>query len=366
MTTLRKIANLTGVSAQTVSRILRGQAQSHNPGTVSRVLQAAKDLHYQPNLTGQVLLTGKSKTLALIARGFGSRVNLPRFEALVDCARQAGYLLYVVTLRSPDNIEEELLATVRDLTSRRVDGLIIYQALTMGPHVQAFFKKLTTPVIFLDVAPGHWAHQVTFDRKTGIDQLARHLASLGHKHAAFISAATMDETLNHKTLLYKAAFTAVGIALDTPKPLPVELESSNLSEHTGYISALAYLKQRPPATALITSDDDTAIGVMAATRELDLSIPGDISIAGFNDTPSSAYCQPPLTTIRTPRAEVGPAVLSMLLDRIDRPALKTSDTARQIALATALVIRSSTGPAPVRTAASSSPMRKTKESQSTR
>jgi DNA-binding LacI/PurR family transcriptional regulator len=349
MTTLRHIAKLTGVSAQTVSRILRGQAQNHNPQTAQRVLKAAKELNYQPNLTGQVLLSGKSKTLALITRGFGGRQNLPRFEAMVDCARQAGYLLYVVSLRSPDNIEEELITTLRDLAARRVDGLVVYQAATMSPATQTFFKKLTIPTVFLDAGPGNWANKVTFDRQSGIDELAAHLASLGHKHAAFISAAVMRESTNHKARLYQTAFAAAGITLDTPSPLPVAIESASLPEHTGYISTLAYLKLKTPATAILTGDDDTAVGAMAAIRELGLVVPRDISIAGFNDSPGAGYTAPALTTVHAPRAEVGATVISMLTGLIDKSASKTP---QHVSLPTNLVVRASTGPVPVGPAAS--------------
>jgi LacI family transcriptional regulator len=350
MATLRQIANLSGVSAQTVSRILRGQDQNHNSQTRDRVLRVAKELNYQPNLMGKVLLSGKSKTLALITRGFGGRQNIPRFEALVDSARQAGYLLFVITLRSPDKIEEELIATVNDLMGRCVDGIIVYQALHMTAPTQAFFKKLTVPTVFLDAGPGRWANKITFDRQRGIDQLAEHLASLGHSHAALIAAASTPESAHHKTALYKAAFAKVNITLDTPSPLPVPMESASISEHSGYLSTLAYLKLKTPATALVTGDDDTAVGAIAAIRELGLSIPGDISLAGFNDTPSSGYTSPPLTTVRAPRNEVGPAVISMLTALIDKTRVDKTASPALTALPTSLIIRASTGPAQARLA----------------
>ncbi len=343
MTTLRKIAALSGVSAQTVSRVLRGQ-DNHNPQTRDRVLRIAKELNYQPNLMGKVLLSGKSKTLALLTRGFGGRHNLPRLESTVDAARQAGYLLYVVTLRSPENIEDEIIASARDLTGRCVDGLIIYQGHHLSPPTLEFFKNYSSPVVFLDWAPANWPARITIDRARGINQLSQHLASLGHKRVGLVIGGGSANDEYNRSMGYHAAFEKHNLLLD---PVPVVAQiglSDSTSEAAGYENTLAYLKQGGKATALVCRNDDMAMGIMAACRQFGLSIPRDISVAGFNDTPGSAYSNPTLTSVRIPGIEVGHEAVSMLTGLISNPDAKP----RHSHLATDLVVRQSTGPAPVR------------------
>jgi len=339
-TTLKDIATQAGVSINTVSRITRGDGASYHPDTRDRVLRIARDLDYRPNHLSRALLGGQSMAVGLLMRGLGGRVTSIRIRSILDAAQKQGYLVYVVNLEGDiDRDSEQFASAVRELIARGVDGLMVYRGVPLSPDARRFLNRQSVPTVFLDWGPPRSTHRVIFDRQVGWNELASHLAGLGHQTVAFIPSLHSYHFREHRILPAARAMSRHGIELQADRKWAVDTESS--AEDVAYETVKSYLATRPTATALVMSDDQCAAGALAAARDLGLGVPDEVSITGFGDTAGARYCTPALTTIRTPRGEVGQSAFAMLHRLMTSP----DASVEKEKFPTRLVARGSTGPA---------------------
>lgn len=344
--TLHEIARESGVSAQTASRILRGQVSRHNPETCERVRRVAMKLDYRPNFLSRALLGGKSMSIGLLTQGMGVSVSMARAHSATRQAREQGYLVYLVTQERRRDEVKELTAAIQDLIDRRVDGLIVQRSRPVPAAVGRFIQRLSVPVVFLDWGPPAWPAKVVIDRESAIEKLAAHLGSLGHRRAAFFANDyTVDYTEN-KIGPYERAFARQGIELrieqirlpDTPE---VRLEMGDIEQRT-YDTVAQFLRRDTGATALLMNNDEGAHSALAAARDQGRRVPTDVSIVGFDDLPLARYTAPALTTIRNRAADEGAAAYAMLHKLMQNPDAAVEPTVCPLEL----VQRGSTGPAP--------------------
>jgi DNA-binding LacI/PurR family transcriptional regulator len=310
------VAKHAGVSKATVSRVINGTAHVI-PTTADRVRASIKALDFYPDTSARTLGSGRSHLYGLII----SDITNPYFPELVkafeEIAESHGQ---DVLISNTDYDPARMERCVIRMLQRKVDGVAIMTS-EMEERLIHSFSERRIPTIFMDTStavPG--ASVVSVDYAAGIHQAIAHLVTLGHTRIGFISGPAALSSARSRTEAFIAALHAHGLSL-----APEHLIEANHRIEGGHRAMAHLLANVAPPTAILGSNDLTAIGAMGAIHEAGLSIPFDISIIGFDDIQLSAYTQPALTTIHVPRAELAATAFRSLFHRTDAT---TPDTPR--------------------------------------
>lgn len=291
---IQAVADRARVSTATVSRTING-SNKVAPKTAERVRRAIEALGYYPNTNARALGSGRSRIYGLII----SDITNPFFPELVksfeDMAVRNGYEVIVAnTGYSPERTE----VCVQRMLERKVDGVAVMTS-EMGSHLIDRFHRGQIPMVFLDTGdPANGISNILVDYTAGVDDAVEHIVSLGHKRIAFISG-PMDlasaRTRRHALL---ASLKRKGLA---SKAL-IEAGNHRIDGGRAAMERLLALDERP--TAVIASNDLTAIGAVGALHRHGLRVPEDVSIVGFDDIEISAFLHPALTTVRLSRSAI--------------------------------------------------------------
>jgi LacI family transcriptional regulator len=330
--TIKDVAQRAGVGIATVSRTLHGSSQV-SPETAARVLKVVEELGYQPNTTAQSLVSGRSHMLGLVV----SDITNPFFPELVkgfeDVALQNGYDVLVA---STNYDPARTALCVRRMIERKIDGVAIMTS-EVDPSLTDTFARRKVPLVFLDVGRvGKGVSNVKVDYGEGIAQAVEHLSGLGHNRIAFISGPSLLASARERRDMFITR-------LQDPSFGPrreVLIEEGNHRVDGGLEAMRRLLEREPRPTAVIASNDLTAIGAMRAIRQQGLRVPEDISVVGFDDIQMAEFTEPPLTTVRLLRTEVARLACDALLQSI-----RTHGAGVEFHMGTALVVRSSTAKA---------------------
>lgn len=294
------VAEQAGVSVMTVSRVLNGYS-GVSQDTRARVEDAITALGYRANAAARVLAGGRSRALGVIATEtdhFGPAHMLFGLEA---AAREAGQVVSFVTLR---NGHDDLRPTLDHLRAAHVEAAVIVAPLqSVVDAVVALDAEL--PFVVVGGHPSVPVPTVTIGQAEGARLATDHLLDLGHTTVHHIRGAEdwIDAAARQRG--WEDALQARG----APKGRCLV---GDWSAAGGY-AAGAELAADPHVTAIFAANDQTALGVLRALHEAGRSVPGDVSIVGFDDTPESAYYVPPLTTVRQDFGEVGRRCVELLL-----------------------------------------------------
>lgn len=326
--TIEQVAKRAGVSISTVSRTVHGSGQV-DPETAKRVWAAIEELDYRPNTNAQSLVSGRSRMLGLVV----SDITNPFFPELIhgfqDLALQNGYDV-LVNSTNYDNSRTALC--VRRMIDRKVDGVAIMTS-EMDRSLTEQFASRKVPLVFLDVGGvGQRVSNIKVDYRQGITQAVDHLRSLGHSRVAFISG----------PMHLKSARLRRDAFLDCLKQRDLETNPGLIEEGNhkidGGLSAITRLLQRPnPPTAVLASNDLTAIGVLRGARQAGLRVPQDLSVVGFDDIDMAQFTEPLLTTVRLQRSELASLACNALLQSMSGDA-----NGAEFTMGTYLIIREST------------------------
>ena len=329
------VANLAGVSRSTVSIVLnnrRGRAISITEETRCKVVEAAKQLGYEPNALARSLRSGLSHTIGVLIPNLYNLHYLELLEGIEQELTDQGYhLALVVTNFDP----ERERSCFYSLFQQRLDGLILMPTFwDLFPAEMAMLAERGNPAVFLpaETAGVDW---VAPDIRMGAEQLMDHLLTLGHRRIGFINGVARANLTLTRQAVYKEKLTAAGVVIDRDLICTCAPTMAD-----GYQAALQLLSLNPPPTAIWTINDLLAVGVQRAVQSCGLSIPADVAVAGFDDTAIAAQLYPPLTSVHLPAQLMGKRATQILLQRIREP---ECEPMREI-LPTALVIRQSTNP----------------------
>jgi DNA-binding LacI/PurR family transcriptional regulator len=320
------VARRADVSHQTVSRVLNGH-ENVREATRARVLAAIDELSYRRNSTARALVTRRTRTLGVIA--FDTTLYGPASTlfGIEQAARAAGYFVSIVSLKAIT--EQAVGEALGYLAEQSVDGLIVIapqrQAATALAGVPA-----DLPVVAVEGGEAPDLPVVCVDQAAGAAAVTAHLLALGHRHIAHV-AGPLD------WLEAEARLAAWRATLEDAEVPVGEVLPGDWSPRSGY-DAGRELATRPDLTAVFVANDQMALGLLRAFREAGIEVPGDVSVAGFDDIPEAAYFSPPLTTVRQDFAEVGRRSIGLLLEQL---AGGRAGAPRLVAPAT-LVIREST------------------------
>ena len=335
MGSLADISKTTGLGVTTVSEILRNKP-GYREETRRLVIAAAERLNYRPNLVARGLKAGRSKTIGVMVGSLHTPIAMIKVSDLERTARQAGYTTFITHCRSDH--PESTLEMVENLLARQVDGVIIMQPLSPGEPVVNRLQRAKTPTVYVNWAPAGAKWQVAFDRLSALEDAAVHLAELGHKRTAFMCSPTDWACPHLKVDLWRAALRKVGVTLEMDESYLLKPSSDFESQVYELVQTRA--KEGVLPSALLLTNDTCAMAAMAGVMDMGMSVPGDVSVVGFDDVREAKYVRPALSTIHQPRSEVGNTAFAVLLE-----AMNGSSEGKRIVLEHQFVARDSTGPA---------------------
>lgn len=329
--TVIDIARVAGVSAMTVSRALNGSAHVAE-ATRAKVLEAASSLNYVVNLSARRLKTSHTGVLGFVV----SDLHFPYMAELVgtasEIARAAGYDMLVQTTWSDPQRERQ---HVGSLLSGLCDGLLIALPNTEPKHLRALTQS-NIPVVLLNYWRGRSGlNMVRADSHDGAAGLTRHLVEFGHRRIAFIAGTSATGQSAERERGWRDALTEARIPID-----PELVRFGGFTEEGGRRATEELLALDQPPTAIFAANDLMAVGAMGVASERGIDVPGQLSIAGFDDIPVARHLKPSLTTVRHPFTELSNLAVSMLFDLMSAP----KRDPQCVELASELIIRSSTGP----------------------
>lgn len=328
---IREIARRAKVSTATVSRALN-RVSTVDPQLAKRVLRVADALGYYPNTQARALVSGKSRIFGLVV----SEITNPFFPEIVQTFEElAVHNDYEILLTSTVHDTTKMKSSVRRMIERRVEGVAI---LTFGMEESLLddLRLRKVPLVFVDVGPdAPHVSNIRIDYQHGIRQAVQHLAALRHKAIALVAGPSELKSAIARKDAFKRAMEEIG--LEVPPEMIV------VGDHTmeGGMRALGQLiKLRERPTAVLCSNDMSAIGVMREAYDLGINVPRELSVVGFDDIRFSEFITPPLTTVKMSQTELARVAFKALMNDVAHS--KPGEGRKDYTLTTNLVLRRST------------------------
>jgi DNA-binding LacI/PurR family transcriptional regulator len=331
-TDIRTIARMANVSIATVSRAMNHVA-TVNPKMAKRVWRVIDQLGYFPNTQARALVSGRSRLFGLIV----SEITNPFFPELIqgfeDIAVEHGYEILV----SSTNYDPKRMShCIRRMLERKVEGVAVMTFGIEEPLLDQLAKR-KVPLVFIDVGPKRPGISVLkVDYHHGIRQGVQHLAALGHRHISFISGPVRLHSAQSRLDAFFASLQECGIAPD-----PARVVEGDHTMEGGIAAMERLLAAKTIPTAVMCSNDMTAIGVLHKLYRAGLRVPDDLSVIGFDDIHIAEVTIPPLTTIQMSRFELARAAVTALRAHVEES--EGSAQKREYNIQTNLVVRESTG-----------------------
>lgn len=330
---MAEVAALAGVSSQTVSRVANNR-ENVDATTRETVLSAMQALGYRPNTAARALVTGRFGALGVISFNVGAHGNARTFGAIADAAREADFSVNYMGVRA--QTEAAVQQAFQHLTLQSVDGIVLVESQMLD--TPSLRLPPSMPIVVADGDAGHRYPNVDFDQTLGARSAVSHLLGLGHRTVWHVAGPRDSFAARRRAESWRRTLGDAGA------PVPPALYGDWTAE-SGY-RAGRELAQRPEVTAVFAANDQMALGLMRALHEAGRDVPGEVSVAGFDDIAEAAFFQPPLTTVHQDFDLVGRHCVTLLLDQIGGRA----DGPRRLAVEPALAVRASTAPpAPGRT-----------------
>lgn len=329
---LRDVARQAKVSVATVSMVLNDNPRISR-ATHMRVQRLIERMGYQPNRLAQSLSSRYTMVLAVLVPALRHAFADAYFGELISgiCDR-AGKMGYKVMLEQakPDFIKER--KHVQVFERRYVDGVLCLGTNDRNHYLEDFSGD-RYPVMVVDNYFDQWKlDYVACDYRSGAEQVMNYLLQLGHRKIALLTAAQEIRTARDIREVYIERLSAVGSAPDASW-----IEDGKFTEEGGADATRRILEKHPDVTAIFAGNDKMAVGALHLLDRMQLDVPRDISVIGFDDLQHTAFINPSLTTVHLPLYQVGVLACEKLIERIRGRAEKVAET-----LSTHLVVRDST------------------------
>ena len=295
MTRMADVARLAGVSPSTVSRVLNGTARV-DEATRQTVREAVETLGYRPNAMARSLAARSSSTVGLVVSRFGS----PYYGRILDGAEWAlAELGFIAVAESSRESAEGERAAWESLRDRQCDAVVIHSDHLSDAELSDRMARHPRAVVINRTVPSHEARCVRIDDRRAGALAARHLLEMGHRRIALVAGPSVYPTVRARSAGFAEALAAAGHPLDPA----LHLEGDFLAP-SGH-DAMRALLEGPRPTAVFLQNDEMAAGALDACRGLDVAVPGDVSVVGFDDIALAEHLVPKLTTIAQPMMEIG-------------------------------------------------------------
>jgi LacI family transcriptional regulator len=328
--TIHDVARECGVSLSTVSNALAGKTNVSEE-TKERVLAAAAKLGYRASRFARALRMQRSFTIGVLIADVANPASPDFVRGIEDVAvRERCTLL----LCNTDGDEEKQITHMRSLLDQQVDGMVLISQHCDGEVVRQLLAS-GTPFVLLQRRCARYADDyVGADNLTSVIDAVRHLTDLGHRRIAFIRGPQESSTAQERYDAYLHAVRAFGLDDD-----PNLIFLGNYSIEGGYAAAIHFLELEKPPTAILASNDMSAMGVLNATSDRHINVPGNVSLIGFDDIALASFSRINLTTIHLPKRDMGAAAAQLLMKRIQH---KEQFDPQTVIFPTRLVVRGTT------------------------
>ena len=326
---LNAVAKKAGVSTATVSRVLNDLKVVKN-STRARVLRAAEELKYHPNLHARSLARGKSRTLGILVSNMENPFFFDIFRALESAAHSRGY---EVVVANTDYRSEQLVSSARLMIGWRVAGLAAIVS-EMDADLMQVLTDTRIPIVFYDVGtPRKNITNVRVDYRKGMKKVVEYLYSLGHARMAFVGHHSTLEPINERRKTFLESVAHCSPSAET------HIVAGTDGLEGGRRAARELLSSGFHPTSIICVNDFMAVGVLRELRDQGVRVPEDISVTGFDNIKLAEFCSPALTTAHIPREHIGQIIFENLIP----DAKKEQFTGREILIDPELMVRESTG-----------------------
>jgi len=328
---IREIAKRAKVSTATVSRTIN-RNPTVRPHLARRVLKVIDELRYFPSTQARALVSGKSRIFGLIV----SEITNPFFPEIVHVFEETAIRHnYEILVTSTVHDPERMKIAVRRMLEHRVEGVAV-MTFGMEDSLLDDLKLRNVPLVFVDVGPPRpRVSNIRIDYLRGIRQAVQHLVALRHEKIGFITGPLSLKSARARKEAFVQSMGEIGMKVE---PHLVVEGDHTLEGGERAMAKLRRLKQWP--TAILCSNDMTAIGVMRRSYEERITIPDDLSVIGFDNIHLAQYILPPLSTIEMSQSELGRLAFQALLSDVQRKLPNPEGT--EYILGTTFVLREST------------------------
>ncbi|MFD1775534.1 LacI family DNA-binding transcriptional regulator [Paenibacillus rhizophilus] len=336
MANIRDIAKATGFSVSTVSKALNGYSDI-NLKTKQLVLKTAQEMDYTPNVMARGLITKKSNMIGIF---FGDQTNSgfdhPFFSeflrSIKDVCGAEGYDILIFSNRKRESKSYKSICI-----ENGVAGVILI--LTGDQRADQNIRALheTLPTVYIDSVPHQYfnVNMVESDNESAAFEATDYLIQLNHTRILKIAGDQIAKAAHDRVAGYKNALTKHNIPVDEQL-----IKYCEFSQEQSYKLTKSFFSKKTDVTAIFASSDTMAYGAIEALKELGYSVPGDISVIGFDDIDSAAGYSPALTTVRQQRLKIGQSAAKILINIIEN---NNDGSIQRVTVPAHLVIRESCG-----------------------
>ncbi|MEV0344823.1 LacI family DNA-binding transcriptional regulator [Nonomuraea sp. NPDC050680] len=326
------MAKHAGVSKAAVSKVIRND-YGVSAAMRDRVQRAIEELGYRPQAAARAL-RGRAYTIGVLMRHIGLPFYAEIMTGLVEQLAESGYQAIMIQGGTQDKTEERAIDALID---RQVDGILMIAPLAGRTRLEQVAREIPTVVLGRhDRSPAY--DSIVDDDRIGSELVMEHLIALGHRRIGHITfrqdqRQPADQVPRIRAESYERVMRDHGLAGE------IAMVATSYSEEGGHRGAYELLSRSPRPTAIFAGSDEAALGVLAALHEVALSVPGDVSVAGYDNTRLAAHPHIALTTVDQDGAVMGRTAGRLLLERIEG---RTS--AVHFSVTPTLVVRRSTAP----------------------
>jgi LacI family transcriptional regulator len=340
--TIKDVAEAAGVSVTTVSNVLNDRTEAMAEETLQRILNTIQTLHYHPSSVARSLVTNYTATIGVIVSEIETPLFLQALNIIEPIARNAEHNILLCT--TGHNLEDEP-QTVNLLLEKQVDGIIF---LTTSAYIEHNYlidlPPSAPPLVLVNRATAYHSRfdQISFDNTQGMINIIDYLVQLGHRRIGHLYGPRGRKSSAERMLGYRQGLEKHGLDYQEAYLKPADFEQGSQASWEQALLELMALSPRP--TAVIGANDIVTAAAMRAAQRAGFCIPQQLTIVGIDDQPFCTYLNPALTTIQLPIVEAGKLAIELLLARIAGQRTATE----HIVLPCTLIVRESSGPAPLR------------------
>lgn len=337
--TINDVARHAGVSMKTVSRVINNEA-SVKTATQERVMASVKALNYHPNNSARSLAGTRSYTIGFIYDNPNAYYVIDMQNGLLSECKNRHYELLIHPCNHQSvSLKEELIQLIKHT---RIAGVVLTPPFSEMPSVGELLDEMQLP--FVRIISGvdseqHGKSCILINDHAAAYSITDHLLDLGHKEIGFLCGGKEHHSSGERLQGFESA-----LARRQLKANPKLIVPGEYSFESGVLGAQKLLKRKNRPTAIFASNDEIAAGALFAARLMGISIPEELSIAGFEDSPFSRQTWPKLTTAHQPNQFIAKQAAQLLIAKIQKKDDDADDNSITRSFSPKLVVRDSTGP----------------------
>lgn len=334
--TIHDVAALAGVSSMTASRVVSGSVPVRD-ALREKVVAAIKELNYRPNVAARAARSGSARIGIVLTNPKSSILGEFLLGAYGESTRLGVQLLVEPAIENPGKLD-----ALRRLIRSGIDGVILPPPLGDSTPALALLRKEKIAGLAFATAESHPSiPSVSIDDFRGASLATQHLIDLGHKRIAFVQGVALHSTAQRREAGFRATMERNGLPIRSGWVV-----AGDYTFKSGFEAARKLLALNPRPTAIFASNDDMAAGVIAVAHGMNMKLPDELSVAGFDDTPIAATLWPPLTTIHQPIATMASTAVHTITDHIRKSRSGESAGFVHHRMECSLITRASTAVAP--------------------